>query len=172
MAVESRATLKTYFQTGDTPTQTQFENWHDSYWHKQDTLPTSSATGMSYTTLTADGSSMEVGYEGTTAPTLTGADGVFTLTVPAGTRLKTFDWTVASGATDGSGLQVSIVSADGRNHRGMFQLIDLGNNETVAVPSSGIIVDQAISVAGTVVVAMSAIAGFGTAGCLIMARYL
>lgn len=33
MSIESRATLKTHFQTGDRPTQTQFENFLDSYVH-------------------------------------------------------------------------------------------------------------------------------------------
>ena len=33
MSIESRATLKTHFQTGDRPTEAQFGNFLDSYVH-------------------------------------------------------------------------------------------------------------------------------------------
>lgn len=36
MAIDTRTALKAYFQTGDTPTQAQFENLIDSFWHKAD----------------------------------------------------------------------------------------------------------------------------------------
>jgi len=39
MAQQTRATLKTYFNTGDTPTETQYIDVFDSVWLKTETLP-------------------------------------------------------------------------------------------------------------------------------------
>jgi len=39
MAQQTRATLKTYFNTGDTPTETQYVDVFDSTWLKTETLP-------------------------------------------------------------------------------------------------------------------------------------
>jgi hypothetical protein len=33
MAIQTRTTLKSWFETGDKPTQDQFADWIDSYWH-------------------------------------------------------------------------------------------------------------------------------------------
>src|SRR5699024_9030052 len=41
MAKTSKNTLKEWFETGDFPTQKQFWNWMDSYWHKDEKLPIS-----------------------------------------------------------------------------------------------------------------------------------
>lgn len=38
MAKTARNTIKTWFETGDFPTQEQFWNWLDSFWHKDDQL--------------------------------------------------------------------------------------------------------------------------------------
>lgn len=39
MAVQNRTTLKSYFETGDTPTQAQYGDTLDSTWLKSETLP-------------------------------------------------------------------------------------------------------------------------------------
>lgn len=39
MAIQTRATLKTYFNTGDTPTEAQYIDVFDSAWLKSETLP-------------------------------------------------------------------------------------------------------------------------------------
>lgn len=46
MAKTARNTIKTWFETGDFPTQEQFWNWLDSFWHKDDKLPTSQIDGL------------------------------------------------------------------------------------------------------------------------------
>lgn len=46
MAKTSRNIIKTWFETGDFPTQDQFWSWLDSFWHKDDKLPTSQITGL------------------------------------------------------------------------------------------------------------------------------
>jgi len=37
--MKTKTELKTYFETGDKPTQDQFYEWMDSYWHKEESLP-------------------------------------------------------------------------------------------------------------------------------------
>jgi len=39
-------TLKSWFETGDKPTQEQFWAWMDSYWHKGDSIPIQSVVGL------------------------------------------------------------------------------------------------------------------------------
>ena len=42
-------TLKNWFKTGAKPTQEQFWNWQDSYWHKTDTIPQAQIQGLDTT---------------------------------------------------------------------------------------------------------------------------
>lgn len=44
MSVESRATIKGYFNTGDKPTESQFGNLLDSVWMKGDSIPVDGVT--------------------------------------------------------------------------------------------------------------------------------
>ena len=37
--MKTKTELKTYFETGDKPTQEQFYEWMDSYWHKDEKIP-------------------------------------------------------------------------------------------------------------------------------------
>lgn len=46
MAKQPRATLKTWFETADKPTQQQFWDWLDSYFHKDDLIPAASIDGL------------------------------------------------------------------------------------------------------------------------------
>ncbi len=41
-----RNTLREWFEIGDFPTQEQFYNWFDSFWHKDDTIPYDSVYGL------------------------------------------------------------------------------------------------------------------------------
>ena len=36
--MKTKTELKTYFETGDKPTQDQFYEWMDSYWHKEEKI--------------------------------------------------------------------------------------------------------------------------------------
>ena len=40
--MKTKTELKTYFETGDKPTQEQFYDWMDSYWHKDEKIPVDS----------------------------------------------------------------------------------------------------------------------------------
>lgn len=42
----SLSTIKSWFETGDKPTQSQFWNTWDSFWHKDDAIPTASIDGL------------------------------------------------------------------------------------------------------------------------------
>ncbi len=46
MAVQPRATIKTWFETADKPTQQQFWDWLDSFWHKSELIPFESISGL------------------------------------------------------------------------------------------------------------------------------
>lgn len=47
MPLRPLSTLKTWFETGDKPTQAHFWDWLDSFWHKDDAIPQSSVSGLS-----------------------------------------------------------------------------------------------------------------------------
>jgi hypothetical protein len=47
MAITNRDTIKTWFETGDYPTQQQFADAWDSYWNKLEGIPISAVTGLS-----------------------------------------------------------------------------------------------------------------------------
>nr|WP_294922219.1 hypothetical protein [uncultured Flavobacterium sp.] len=42
MAITDKNILKTWYETGDIPTQDQFWAWFDSYWHKHEKIPITS----------------------------------------------------------------------------------------------------------------------------------
>lgn len=46
MAIVSKAQLKNWFRNGLKPAQEQFWNWMDSFWHKDEKIPSSSIDGL------------------------------------------------------------------------------------------------------------------------------
>ncbi len=44
--IVSRSTLKNWFKTGLKPTEPQFWNWLDSFWHKGDEIPAQSIKNL------------------------------------------------------------------------------------------------------------------------------
>lgn len=47
--IANRETLKSWFQRGMKPLASQFAAWIDSYWHKEDTIPTANIEGLEAT---------------------------------------------------------------------------------------------------------------------------
>lgn len=47
MAKTAINTIKNWFKTGLKPTQDQFWNWMDSYWHKDEEIPQDKIKGLS-----------------------------------------------------------------------------------------------------------------------------
>lgn len=87
MAIVPRSTIKVWFQRLKKPTQEQFWDWIDSYWHKNDSIPTSSVDGL-------DGiiaglpSSGQLDAIDALAPAAVTVSGTGTYTVPAGKVLQ------------------------------------------------------------------------------------
>jgi len=46
MGLQSRNTLKNWFKRGLKPLEAQFADWIDSFWHKSDSIPLESITGL------------------------------------------------------------------------------------------------------------------------------
>lgn len=46
MAQQTRSIIKNWFRTGLKPVQQQFWDWIDSFWHKDDSIPTASVDGL------------------------------------------------------------------------------------------------------------------------------
>ena len=90
MSIQGRATLKTHFQTGDRPTQTQFENFLDSYVHM--TEVNHGTVTISGTISATTGSFAYLDITGTTAfdsITVGGGYGNTGLTIDADGKLTT-----------------------------------------------------------------------------------
>ena len=49
MAEQTREQLKSWFQTGDFPTQQQFWDWMDSFFHKEDGIEIANVNGLQAT---------------------------------------------------------------------------------------------------------------------------
>jgi hypothetical protein len=85
MAITAREVLKTWFETGDKPLQSQFWNWLDSYWHKQDTLPLSAIDETELESKIQDEIALAAGgASGVIEIVVTGSD---TVTLPDGKLL-------------------------------------------------------------------------------------
>lgn len=81
MAIQTRDQLKQWFETGDKPTQQQFWDWLDSYFHKTDGIAMADITGLvAALLLKADKSD----FEGQ----LIAMDGPYIFTIPAGYLLE------------------------------------------------------------------------------------
>ena len=46
MAIQTLNTIKNWFKTGLKPSEAQFWDTWDSFWHKSETIPTTSVTGL------------------------------------------------------------------------------------------------------------------------------
>lgn len=83
MAIKPVVTLKTYFETGDRPTQAQFEHLIDSFFHKQEGY---NLTAKSYTEA-----------EGGNTLTLTFSDATtYTIVIPTGFTMTEIDGLIAA----------------------------------------------------------------------------
>lgn len=112
----------------------------------------SSATGR--TTLSRPGITVDVEYEGATAPTLGGSNGSYTLTIPTGTSWRVADVNAISGdaATDDDGgfsLTVSNENTGNLSDRAIAQIKDHGTGEILEWPQQERSIARTESVSGT-----------------------
>jgi len=131
-----------------------------------------SGGGESVATLTVDGTTMVVTYLGSSPPVLTEpSGGNYNLSVPAGTRIKGFDWDGDNTSTDGSGdLTLVIASADNDNSFLLVQVINGSNDQIADLTALGVVISQGNAVAGEVTLVMTSMSGFGASGFKVMAR--
>lgn len=87
MAVQTRSLLKTWFETLDKPTQQQFWDWLDSYFHKNDSIPQSAVDGL-VAALSDLPTSGQLDIVDALPPTLLNVSGSGTYEVPAGKILQ------------------------------------------------------------------------------------
>lgn len=117
MAQESRATIKGYFNTGDTPTETQFHNLMDSVvWYDEGGASQPSRTNFSFTAgIPAPGDIDPVGvvsYWGD-APTITNpSQGLFLCAFADGSFPEAFRLTSSSTSFSGGSLTLRFTLAN------------------------------------------------------------
>lgn len=78
-------TIKSWFQTGDKPTQGQFHDWLDSFWHKDDIIPIASVDGLSSQ---LSGLATQAALDALKAIVLTTSSVTASVSLPAGTILN------------------------------------------------------------------------------------
>ncbi|MBL7779921.1 MAG: hypothetical protein JNM22_01805 [Saprospiraceae bacterium] len=84
MAKQAINTIKSWFQTGDKPTQSQFWDWLDSFVHKDDTIEINNVNGLD----DALGSlASQAAVDAITPILLSGTATSRSVTIPAGTFL-------------------------------------------------------------------------------------
>ena len=54
---QNKETIKSYFQTGDKPTQDQYHNTWDSFWHKDEVITRENVEAMNLQQVTDEGNS-------------------------------------------------------------------------------------------------------------------
>jgi len=171
MAIVSKTTLKTYFETGDKPTEAQFIDVFDSLAHVNDIGGGGGGTTPLSATLTAGSTSCFVRYFGSTIPTLTeNSVGNYTLDVPAGTVLHAFDFTGDNSTLSSGELTLIIDSADGDNLYFSVDIINLGNNQVSDLPALGITITQVLDGTGGNTATFPNMSGFGASGYTILGR--
>lgn len=85
MAIQTLATLKNWFKTGLKPTQGQFWDTWDSFWHKSDKIPIDSVDGLD--TIINNTVTQEVIDNTVKNVTITTATSPLNWTIPAGRLL-------------------------------------------------------------------------------------
>lgn len=91
----SLATIKNWFKTGLKPTQSQFWDTWDSFWHKDDSIPTSSVAGLD-AALSGLPTPEQLAILATVAPVVVNVAGSATYALQAG---KFLEVVVADGAS-------------------------------------------------------------------------
>lgn len=103
MAQQTRSNLKNLFQTGDKPTQQNFADWLDSFYHKEDTIPQSAIAGL----VAALPSATQLQQLADLQPKEVVVSGSETYSVPAGKLLEHVVFIVASNGNVKAGFSVN-----------------------------------------------------------------
>lgn len=132
------------------------------------------APALSKSTTTAGGATFFCRYSGTAPTFATTGAGTFTLAVPAGTLVYSFDLTLNNASVDGSGdATLTITSTDGDNLYFSMSIIVKGTGEVLDdFNPPGITVTQTNPVAGQIVATLVAMDGNGATGYIILGRVI
>lgn len=166
MAIVSKVTLKTYFETGDKPTEGQFEDLIDSLAHVTDVGGGGGGGADIRLGFVTTNAAAFVWYSGDDPPTFTeDAAGEYTLTEIAGTLIKKIQFIGNEDSLSGSGgLLIHIVSEDGNDHTVNTAIIDRDSGQELKnYAAPGITVTQDIS-GGTNDYALTSMDIYGVAG--------
>lgn len=122
MPLQPLNTLKAWFETGDKPTQSNFWDWLDSYWHKSETIPQSSVDGLE-DALTGFATMNDIAA--LKAINLTTFSSSASLNIPAGTiahvvRVKSTSAITFNLGTSGGGNQILDAEALSANQVGVY----------------------------------------------------
>lgn len=126
MAVQILSTLKSWFETGDKPTQNQFWDWLDSFRHKSDAVPMGDIAGLD-TALA--GLASQVSLDALKAISLSVLSPVTSasINIPAGTiinklRIKSSSAMTFNLGTSGGGTQILNAEVLSANQVGIYQI--------------------------------------------------
>lgn len=175
MAIVDKTTLKTYFEAGDKPTESQFEDLIDSLAHTNDVGGGGGGVSIVASSTTAGSTTMTMFYVGDTAPTFSfNALGDFDLSIPDGTKLLSYNWQGTSSETDSGALQVEITDNNSvpLDYYGSYAILALATEQLADLSAFGITITQAAGVSGVVTHSFVNLNGFGASGFRIMARFI
>ena len=124
MAKQSVATIKSWFQTGDKPTQAQFWDWLESFIHKDDPITTSQVTGLNTTLSTLATQASVDALKGTV---LSASASTFSTSIAAGTilhvlRIKSTSAITFNLGTSVGGSQILAAESLGVGEVGVYTL--------------------------------------------------
>lgn len=140
MAITVRSIIKGWFETGKKPTQGQFADWIDSFWHQQDTIPQSSVTGLEDA---LNGFATDADIAALKAINLNVVGGASaSQNIPAGTilakiRIKSTQPITFNLGTSGGGSQIIAAESLTANQVGIYQ-IDFDCETLTTVHLSGL----------------------------------
>ena len=175
MAIVDKTTLKTYFETGDKPTESQFEDLIDSLAHTNDVGGGGGSTSISVATLNHSTVSAFVRYIGDSIPTLTGdASAGWEITCPSDSRLLGFDFNADSNDLDGSNDLIVLVDNDATGTDNLYcepMIINMNNGQVVDKPTFGNTITITNPNAGETQYVFNNLSGFGVTGVKICFRF-
>lgn len=134
MAIQPVNTIKSWFETGDKPTQNQFWDWLESFVHKNDSVPMSQVSGLN-AALTALATQTSV--DALKAIVVTTSASSISVSLPAGTilnkiRVKSNSAQTLNCGTSVGGSQILAAESLNANQVGLYVVdIDVESAMTI-----------------------------------------
>ena len=124
MAIQPVSTIKSWFETGDKPTQNQFWDWLDSFRHKSDAVTMGDVTGLD---AALTGKASQASVDALKAIVITTAAASVSQDLPAGTifhklRIKSDSALTFSLGTSAGGTQILNAEVLSASQVGIFTL--------------------------------------------------